>query len=222
MKTALIKPPRATPMWLVRTQRTVGRWLAYGKWLSSGKTGRTPFLAKQQFLLQLARVTGARSLIECGTFCGEMAFGLRRSFRRIDTIELSHTLAKSAAQRVQSHRHIHVHQGDSAEHLPRLLREASSPCIVWLDGHYSSGKIARGNRDFPVLLELTQIFQSAPGHWVLVDDARCFTGQHDYPTLEQVQQLCATFGRHDLRFEHDMIRIAPQSTREVPRHARSA
>lgn len=219
---ALIAAPKEKPhRGFATLSRRVGQVWEYLRWRLLGCRGATPFRAKAAIIRDLARATGAPTLIESGTFCGDMAAALSGEFLHIHSIELSRFFAQQAVLRFRKDAQVQVHHGDSALYLPRLLRDQTLPCIVWLDGHYSSGKVARGLRDQPVLHELTTVFGSpCPDHWVLLDDARRYDGQHDYPTLEAVRTLAQSFGREDVTVVHDIIQIAPPRRSQVQPSAR--
>ncbi len=59
--------------------------------------------------------------------------------------------------------------------------------MFWLDGHYSAGFTAKGELETPILAELETILQNNLNHIILIDDARCFTGNNDYPTKEYLK-----------------------------------
>jgi hypothetical protein len=43
---------------------------------------------------------------------------------------------------------------------------------------------------------------------ILIDDARCFTGENDYPTLDELKSFVAERKpNHKFSVEHDIIRI---------------
>jgi hypothetical protein len=61
--------------------------------------------------------------------------------------------------------------------------------------------------------EVNAILEHKQGHVILIDDARCFDGTHDYPTLNELQKLVA-LKRPDYMFSvlNDVIRIHPDRT----------
>jgi hypothetical protein len=115
----------------------------------------------------------------------------------------------AATKKFEKEKHISLYLGDSGEQIGNVLALLRSPCLFWLDGHYSEGFTAKGKLNTPIIEELTQIFaHPIKTHVILVDDARCFTGKDDYPTLEYLREFVK---RHNpnLQFtvEHDIIRI---------------
>lgn len=61
----------------------------------------------------------------------------------------------------------------------------------------------------PISNEISHILQHrVPGHVILIDDARCFTGLDDYPTLDQLRETTTTKGTCDsFEVRDDIIRI---------------
>ena len=100
-------------------------------------------------------------------------------------------------------------QGDSSKVLPELLDKIKKPCLFWLDGHYSGGITGKGDLNTPILNELKSIFShQIKDHVILIDDARCFTGEEDYPTIKALKEFVIK-NRPDWVFEvrNDIIRI---------------
>ena len=105
--------------------------------------------------------------------------------------------------------HIRVHHGDSEVALPRILDELNEPCLFWLDAHYSGGFTGKGRLETPIINELNAIFEHhIKTHVVLIDDARCFNGEHDYPTLKQLQGFVLDrWPNVEFAVDADIIRI---------------
>ncbi|HZS25114.1 MAG TPA: hypothetical protein VFA30_09035 [Gaiellaceae bacterium] len=136
--------------------------------------------AKRALLRTLAATHGLRVLVETGTYMGETAWALRRSFDRIETIELEPTLARLARIRFARTANVRVHEGDSAAVLPEILTELREPALFWLDAHPSTDRTARGG-PVPLRAELEAIAaHPVPGHVVAVDDLP-YLGTPGYP-----------------------------------------
>jgi hypothetical protein len=168
-----------------------------------------PALVKQDIVKAHAKEFGVTTLIETGTFQGDMVAAVRENFDEIYSIELSQQLYESARTRFAAERHIKILQGDSSEVLGSLLSEVRTPCLFWLDGHYSEGVTARGLLDTPVKKELDEIFAHplSHSHVILIDDAREFTGQGDYPAIESLRNVANAAGFDRFEVENDIIRI---------------
>lgn len=187
-----------------------------GAWERQGRPPPPPHLVKRRIVVQYGRRYHVRILIETGTYQGDMVHGCRKQFKRIVSIELDHRLYQDACRRFASDRHIEIHQGDSAKLLPKVIEGVSEPCLFWLDGHYSAGITARGDRNTPIMDELSAICEHPiDGHVILIDDARCFTGGEDYPTVDEVRDFVSSRkSDYEFALDLDIIRFAPsQSTR---------
>jgi hypothetical protein len=138
-----------------------------------------------------------------------MVHAMKKSFARIISFELDHNLAVQAQQRFADDNHIQIIQGDSGKLLGDYLATINEPCLFWLDGHYSGGITAKGALETPIENELTAILSHAvDGHVILIDDARCFTGENDYPTLNELRNFVAERKpNYNFSVEHDAIRI---------------
>jgi hypothetical protein len=155
------------------------------------------------------------AFIETGTYEGDMVDAVKDSFRRIYSVELDSALFERAKSRFSFDDHITILRGDSGEVLPQLLGDLRVPTLFWLDAHYSRGITARGELETPIMKELESILHhDISGHVILIDDVRCFTGEHDYPTVEGVRQFVLS-RRPELNFSvaDDIIRIHPQEQR---------
>jgi hypothetical protein len=186
--------------------------LAIRLWLKAGKPVPPPQVVKRRIVSSYASEFRPTTFIETGTYLGDMDYAVKGMFQAIFSIELSEDLWRRAANRFRANSHIQILQGDSGQLLPQVLSSISNNCLFWLDGHYSGGITAKGNSETPVVKELEAIFvHKAQGHVILIDDARCFNGTHDYPTLDRLQELVA-LNRPDYAFSvlNDVIRIHPR------------
>ena len=160
-------------------------------------------------------------LIESGTCFGETIEFFKNNFINLYSIELSEELADRAKKRFQNNSNITIVQGNSSDQLSRILNNINSPCLFWLDGHYSSEfwvgeeyiKTAKGNKNTPILEELSQIMKhSIKNHVILIDDARLFTGKGDYPTINKLKKIVTkNFPIHSFDVQNDIIRILPKN-----------
>ncbi len=184
------------------------RW-NYKKWSSKGKPEPVPHFVKQMVVLEYAAKSGIDIFIETGTYLGDMLKAVKRRFDMIYSIELSEEYFNRAKRKFQRHRHIEIFQGDSTDVLPMLVSKIERPALFWLDAHYSSGKTARGKKDTPIIEELKTIFDSKiSGHVILIDDARCFTGENDYPEIEDLKAFTVEkYPKSSFELQDDIIRI---------------
>lgn len=140
-------------------------------------------------MLDYARKHGLDVFIETGTYFGDMVKAVRPFFREVHSIELSCDLYEKAVKRFRPYPSISIYQGDSSDVLPVILKKIHSPCLFWLDGHYSEGITARGSKDTPVVEELSHILgRKTYNDVVLIDDAIFFKGSNGYPSLLEVSE----------------------------------
>lgn len=178
---------------------------------NQGNPVAPPHVVKLRAVLDHARRFGLATLIETGTYEGEMARKCSPHFRRVVTIELDPGLARAAARRLARLGNVEVIEGDSAARLPEVLATLREPALFWLDGHFSGAGTARGDRDTPLEAELEAIGRHpVRRHVVLIDDARLL-GSGDYPTLDDIRRRVADLlPGSDVDVADDMVRITPR------------
>ena len=143
-----------------------------------------PHILKQRVVKEYADRFSIRTLVETGTYEGDMVAATRRKFNRIVSIELDETLWRNAKEKFARYEHISIIRGDSVEVLPGVVASVPRPCLFWLDAHYSGGITARGDVETPIMKELQVVLSRATeGDVILIDDARLFVGKNDYPTI---------------------------------------
>jgi hypothetical protein len=182
------------------------------EWERQGRPSPPPHLVKQRIVMQYGREHRVDILIETGTLCGDMVHGCRKRFKRIVSVELDYQLYRDACKRFAASRQIEIHQGDSAKLLPKVIEGISEPCLFWLDGHYSAGITARGELNTPIMDELLAICEHPiDDHVILIDDARCFTGEEDYPTVDEVREFVMQRKPHyEFELDSDIMRFTPK------------
>lgn len=165
---------------------------------------------KQEIILEYKYKYGCDILIETGTYLGDMVFAQLNKFKKIYSIELGVELFEKAKERFKDNHDVSILQGDSGNVLPELIEEINEPIIFWLDGHYSSGITALGEKECPIYEELKSILLSSHkyNHVILVDDARCFIGKNDYPTIKELYTYVTQENeRYNISVQEDIIRL---------------
>jgi len=187
------------------------------RWVKNGRVGPTPHLIKQAIVKEYAKKFNISILIETGTFMGDMVSAMKQEFDTIISIELSNNLYKRAMKRFSSISHIQIVRGDSAKVLPNILTSITEPALFWLDAHYSAGFTEKGDSETPIKRELDYILKHPiSNHVILIDDARCFTGQNDYPSLVELKKIVETNRPHfDIQVKEDIIRIHPRNNSDI-------
>src|ERR1051325_2291173 len=156
-RSALDRLIRRTAAW--QTLRDLRRHYEVWRWYRAGRPSPPPPLVKQAIVKDYARRFALRTLIETGTYRGDMVNACRETFETIVSIELDDVLFEEARR--------------------RFPKYPPSP----IPSH-------------PVR-----------EHVILIDDARCFDGTHDYPTIDELRRAVLNI-RPDWLFEtaNDIIR----------------
>lgn len=183
------------------------------KWVENNRPCPPPHLIKQSVVKDYARRFSIKTLVETGTYLGFMIRATRDIFSRIYSIELDEVLYQRAAKKFSKYKHVKMLQGDSGEVLKNLMGNLSGACLFWLDAHHSSGATfttGKGKKLTPIVSELEHILhqENADDHVILIDDAREFTGENDYPTLQELEKLVKTIKpQFVMSVQDDIIRI---------------
>ena len=170
-----------------------------------------PHRIKERAIKDLASTNGCRFFIETGTYTGEMINSQLNNFDYISSVELSDYYYRQAKMKFNGVDKVHLYLGDSSEVLRDMINDLPSKDGVcfWLDGHYSEGKTACGEKETPIMRELDVVLSDVDSGVILIDDARCFVGQNDYPTIESLKEFVYSKGKSIRSFEirDDIIRI---------------
>lgn len=180
-------------------------------WQQRGCSVPVPHIIKQHVLKEYARKYGLRTLIETGTYLGDMVEAVKDSFDKVISIELSVGLCERAKKRFAGDRHVEIIQGDSGSELGKLMGRTHQPVLFWLDGHYSGGPTARGEKDCPIVEELDSIaVERILRHVIIIDDAHLFGLDPQYPSIDQLKKHVSSKWRNvEVAIQHDSIRITP-------------
>ena len=181
------------------------------RWWRSGKPSPPPHEVKELVVRAYATRFRRRILLETGTYLGDMVEAMRHRFDRIISIEVDTSLAVQAKLRFRGEDHIEIVCGDSGVAMPEMLAGMKGEGIFWLDGHYSGGITSKGSQETPVGSELRHIFAHGKKPVILIDDARLFNGENDYPSLADIQSLTSSFSpEYICEAKNDIIRIYPR------------
>jgi hypothetical protein len=177
-------------------------------WKKNGCPVPPPHLVKQLTIAEIQKKYGHQILVETGTYMGDMVEAQKTRFKKIISIELGIDLFKKAQKRFRKDNNVLIVQGDSGVVLSKILEDLFEPAIFWLDGHYSEGITAKGNKECPIFEELDSIFNSGKyNHILLIDDARCFVGIGDYPSVERLTEYVRSKNnKYQVEIKNDIIR----------------
>lgn len=181
------------------------------EWNKKGCPVPPPHMVKQLAIAAYQKQYGYQTLVETGTFMGEMVEAQKKNFKEIISIEIGDKLFEQAKKRFKGDKNIRLIHGDSGKMLPQAVKTLKAPAIFWLDGHYSNGITAMGDTECPVFEELDAIFNNDNlDHILLIDDARCFTGENDYPTIEKLTEYVRRKKPlYNVEVKNDIIRYVP-------------
>jgi len=190
--------------------KALGHYPDYWYWKLRGQPVRSPHLLKQRAVREYARRYGLRTLIETGTYYGEMIAAVKSDFERVFSIEFDAELARRAARRFAGDARVRILEGDSQKVLPKLLKSISQPALFWLDaGYWGWADLARDPERLSVEVEAA-LSHPVKGHVVLMDDARMLDGRNGAPTFEELRgRIAARFPDRRVELRHDIIRITP-------------
>jgi len=178
---------KLTPNSVINKRRMLNEYVVFNDWLRNDCLGLPPHVFKQNTIFEFQKKSGIDILVETGTYLGDMVEAQKKFFKKIYSIELSTKLYKMAKKRFHGDANVEIIQGDSGRMLSKIVNQLDKPAIFWLDGHYSGNITAKGDKECPVFEELDAIFNGkVKNHILLIDDARCFVGQGDYPTIDEL------------------------------------
>ena len=181
------------------------------KWERDGKPLPPPHQVKEHAIRNYAKEYKLRVLVETGTYRGEMVQKMLNYFEKIYSIELDSDLFLRAKEMFREQDKVKIIHGDSAVELRNLVMELDQPALFWLDGHFSGGCTAKGEKNTPVVEELTHICDAGESrNVILIDDARFFGAGADYPSFDELNDMIKMkIGDASFRVEDDIIRVAP-------------
>lgn len=166
------------------------RWAAWAGhlvdlWrLTSFRYANPHSYSKLRNIRSVARRTGATQMIETGTYLGNTAMRCAPRFERVYTIELDEKLASRAAAYLCKRHNVEVIQGDALVEVPKILaRSGVERLLIYLDGHFSGGATALGDRPEPACDEIEVLGQFKNKiRGIVVDDFRCFGVERGWPS----------------------------------------
>ncbi len=182
--------------------------------------GLIPSYEEKRNIIESYRVEfGLDVLVETGTFMGDTIEYFKNKFAYLYSIELSAELATRAKKRFENEENIKILEGDSANLLTDICKALKQKTLFWLDGHYSSeffynGEYivtAKADKNTPIEKELEIILSLNILNVILIDDARLFIGQHDYPTINEIENTVSATGKpYTVIVKSDIIHIIPK------------
>ena len=144
--------------------------------------------SKFRNIKSVAHRTGAKQMIETGTYLGNTAMRCSFHFDHVYTIELDGQLATQAASYLKPRPNVDVISGDALIELPKILaKPEATDLLVFLDGHFSGGRTALGDQAEPACDEIEILAKYRDKvRAIVIDDFRCFGVNADWPTKAEL------------------------------------
>jgi hypothetical protein len=187
--------------------KALGHYPDYWYWILRGRPARSPHLLKQRVVREYGERFGVQTLVETGTYYGEMVAAMKNHFDRIYSIEYVQELASRATRKFARDEHVRIFCGDSRLVMPEVLALLEGPALFWLDAGYYGWVGIRTNEQ-RLSAELEMILGHRFAHIILLDDARGLTGRDGIPSVADVKSYVeSTFPQRSVEVEYDIMRI---------------
>ena len=192
--------------------KALGHYPDYWYWVLRGRPERSPHLLKQKVVREYGARFALRTLVETGTYYGEMVAAMKRRFDRIYSIEFVPELAERAQRKFANESHIKIFCGDSQVVVPEVLALLGGPALFWLDAGYY-GWVGKQGDQQRLSAELEMILSHPFPHIILLDDARGLTGRSGIPSVSDVKDYVeSSFPQRAVNVEYDIMRITLRSS----------
>jgi hypothetical protein len=187
--------------------KALGHYPDYWYWILRGRPARSPHLLKQRVVREYGERFGLPTLVETGTYYGEMVAAMKNHFERIYSIEYVPELASRATRKFARDEHVRIFCGDSRLVMPEVLALLEGPALFWLDAGYYGWVGIRTNEQ-RLSAELEMILGHRFPHIILLDDARGLIGRDGIPSVADVKSYVeSTFPQRSVEVEYDIMRI---------------
>jgi len=191
--------------------KALGHYPDYWYWNLRGRPQRSPHLLKQKVVRHYGEKYGLTTLVETGTYYGEMVAAMKNRFTQIYSIEFVPELAQRARHKFANLQHVRIFCGDSKLVMPEVLTLLRGPALFWLDAGYYGWIGVRGNEE-RLSAELEMILSHPYPHIILLDDARGLTGQDGIPSVNDVKNYVESkFPLRTVEVKYDIMRITPRN-----------
>jgi len=159
--------------------------------------------------------TGAKVLIEAGTFRGITTSRAAAVFDQVYSIELDPTLAAAAMRNLKHKTNVKIFEGDALQVIPELFeKEKLSDVLLFLDGHFSGGETACGDTPEPAPEELQRLKRYQKNiKAIVIDDLRSFGTESGFPKKSELLRSAEdSFGSgYDIRVFLDQVIITKRA-----------
>jgi hypothetical protein len=187
--------------------KALGHYPDYWYWILRGRPSRSPHLLKQKVVREYGEKFGLETLVETGTYYGEMVAAMTGHFDRICSIEFVPELAERATRKFAPYSHVRIFCGDSRAVMPDVLALLQGPALFWLDAGYY-GWVGKQGDQQRLSAELEMILTHPYPHVILLDDARGLTGRDGIPSVADVKTYVESkFPQRIVEVKYDIMRI---------------
>ena len=187
--------------------KALGHYPDYWYWILRGRPSRSPHLLKQKVVREYGEKFGLNTLVETGTYYGEMVAAMKSRFDRVYSIECVPALAERATRKFARDEHVRIFCGDSRVVMPEVLALLKGPALFWLDAGYY-GWVGKQGDQQRLTAELEMILSHPYSHMILLDDARGLTGRDGIPSVGDVKAYVESkFPQRSVAVEFDIMRI---------------
>ena len=187
--------------------KALGHYPDYWYWILRGRPSRSPHLLKQKVVRKYGEKFALKTLVETGTYYGEMVAAMKSHFDRVYSIEYVPALAERATRKFTRDEHVRIFRGDSRVVMPEVLALLQGPALFWLDAGYY-GWVGMQTDEQRLSAELEMILTHPYPHMILLDDARGLTGRNGIPSVGDVKAYVESkFPQRSVEVKFDIMRI---------------
>jgi hypothetical protein len=187
--------------------KAIGHYPDYWYWIARGRPSRSPHLLKQKVVREYGEKFALKTLVETGTYYGEMVAAMKNHFDHIYSIEFVPELAERATRKFARYQHVRIFCGDSRLVMPDVLALLAGPALFWLDAGYY-GWVGKQGDQQRLSAEIEMILSHPYRHVILLDDARGLTGRDGIPSVDDVKSYVESkFPARTVEVKYDIMRI---------------
>jgi hypothetical protein len=177
-----------------------------GNWNRLGRPGWPPHEVKARVVLEMAEKYSLRTLVETGTYAGDMIMSVAHCFDKVYSIEINADMYRENSERFSGLNNLELICNDSPDVLRRRTDEflANGPALFWLDAHGPADSVLTKEID---VLGSKDIGDSI----ILADDVRLMSWMRDkWPDIDDVVRLIRkTWSGRSVEVKDDMILVTP-------------
>ena len=164
---------------------------------------------KRRNILEYFSEYNCEIFVETATCYGATTEFMIPYAKEIHTIELSEKLYNKVLKKFKDEPKVHCYQGDSKDLLSGIVEKINKKPLFYLDSHYAGSGTAKADKNTPIFEELQILAKSGiPSMVILIDDARFFGFETDYPSLFKLKLFIKeNFPNAEFDVWNDVIRV---------------